>query len=193
MERTDLGRIVAFTDGVMAVAITLLALNIDVPDLPRGREDELGEKLVDLLPSLAAYALAFVLVGRYWAIHHRLFERLRAFDGMLMALNIAFLAVIVLMPFSAELIDRYGEEPIAAAVFGALLGLAGLVNWAMVRHVVRRELLDERARDVAGGVSLGVAIVFLLSVPAAFISTLLAYIAWIATIFLRYPLRRLRR
>ena len=78
-------------------------------------------------------------------------------------------------------------------MFGALLGLAGLVNWAMVRHVVRRQLLDERARDVAGGVSLGVAIVFLLSVPVALISTLLSYMAWVATIFVRYPIRRLGR
>jgi uncharacterized membrane protein len=191
MERTDLGRIMAFSDGVMAVAITLLALNIDVPDLPSSREGELADKLVDLIPSLGAYALAFALVGRYWVIHHGLFERLRAFDGTLMVLNLAFLACIVLMPFGTQLVDRYGDEPVASAVFGALLGLAGLANWAMVRHVVHRKLAHEERRDLTETVSLVLTVIFFLSAAAAFLSTPLAYAMWLATIGLRYPLRRL--
>jgi uncharacterized membrane protein len=191
VEQADLGRIVAFSDGVMAVAITLLALNLEVPDLPSSREDELGDKLVDLLPSLGAYALAFALVGRYWVIHHRLFERLRAFDGTLMSLNLGFLACIVLMPFGTELVDRYSDEAVAAAVFGALLGLTGLANWAMVRHVIHGDLAHEERRDLTQTVSLVLAAVFFLSAAAAFLSTLLAYALWVATILLRYPLRRL--
>jgi uncharacterized membrane protein len=65
MERSDLSRIVAFTDGVMAVAITLLVLNLEVPQLASGEEGRLGEELEDLVPSLAAYALSFALVGRF--------------------------------------------------------------------------------------------------------------------------------
>jgi uncharacterized membrane protein len=191
MERTDLARIVAFTDGVLAVAITLLALNIDVPDLPSGREDELGEELVDLLPSLAAYAMAFALVGRYWVIHHGLFQRLRAFDGTLMGLNLLFLALLVLVPFSTDLVDSYDDEPVAAAVFAAILGLAALVNGMMIRHVLRRELVHEHARDLTAAVSLGLAFLFFLSVPLAFVATWLAHILWVAAIFVRYPLRRL--
>ena len=173
------------------MAITLLALNLEVPDLPSSREDELGDKLVDLLPSLGAYALAFALVGRYWVIHHRLFERLRAFDGTLMSLNLGFLACIVLMPFGTELVDRYSDEAVAAAVFGALLGLTGLANWAMVRHVIHGDLAHEERRNLTQTVSLVLAAVFFLSAAAAFLSTLLAYALWVATILLRYPLRRL--
>src|ERR687895_1562872 len=113
--RRDLGRIAAFTDGVMAVAITLLVLNLEVPTVPKG---ELDDALVDLIPSLIAYLLAFALVGRFWVIHHRLFETLRAFDSRLMTLNLAFLTLIVLVPFSTALFDRYTQEPIAAAVLG---------------------------------------------------------------------------
>ena len=193
----DLGRIVAFTDGVMAVAITLLVLNIEVPDLPSGRESELADELFDLLPSLGAYALAFALVGRYWTIHHRLFENLRAFDGALMTLNLVFLALIALVPFSAELIDRYIEEPIAAAVFGATLGFAALVHWAMVRHVLNREFVREHERlasePYGGAIALSLTVVFFLSVPAAFVSTLLAEALWLSTIVLRSPLRRVGR
>jgi uncharacterized membrane protein len=197
MEGTDLSRIVAFSDGVMAVAITLLVLNIDVPDLPSGRGDELEDKLFDLLPSLAAYALAFALVGRYWVIHHRLFENLRAFDGTLMGLNLCFLALIVLIPFSAELFDSYNEEPIAAAVFGATLGFAALANGLMVRHVVRKEFLhrpDRRVREPFGGaISFSLTIVFFLSVPGAFLSPVVAEVLWVSTVVVRYPLRWLAR
>jgi uncharacterized membrane protein len=74
MEGSDLGRINAFTDGVMAVAITLLVLNIEVPQVP---DSQLPGQLDELLPSVLAYALSFAIVGRFWVIHHRLFETLR--------------------------------------------------------------------------------------------------------------------
>jgi uncharacterized membrane protein len=194
MERTDLGRIIAFSDGVIAVAITLLVLNLEVPVLPSGRVDELDDKLWDLLPSLAAYALAFALVGRYWVIHHRFFERLRAFDGRLMALNLAFLALIALMPFSTDLADRYNKEPIATAVFGATLGVAALVHLAMIRHALSGELFHEERRSTGepfgGAITLALAVVFLVSVPLAFLSTLLAHVVWLSAIVVRYPFRR---
>jgi uncharacterized membrane protein len=192
MERTDLGRIMAFTDGVMAVAITLLVLNLEVPDVG---DEALKEELVDLLPSLGAYVLAFALVGRFWVVHHALFERLRAVDGTLMALNLLYLAAIVLMPFATELYDRYSGESIAAAVFGAVLGAAALINWVMHAHIVRRGLVHEHSREetavFASPVAFGFTAVFLASVPLAFVSPHLALAAWISTIVLRYPLRRL--
>lgn len=192
MERTDLGRIMAFTDGVMAVAITLLVLNLEVPRLTAG--EELGDALVDLLPSLGAYALAFALVGRFWVIHHNLFEKLRGFDRTLMTLNLLFLALIVLVPFSAELYDRYTSRPLAAAVLGGTLGLAALVHGSMTAHVLRRGFVHEHHREEtepAVTVGLGLTTVFLLSVPAAFLSVHIAEALWISTVVLRYPLRRL--
>jgi hypothetical protein len=142
----DLGRIAAFTDGVMAVAITLLVLNLEVPRLTPG--EDLGDALVDLLPSLGAYALAFALVGRFWVIHHNLFEKLRGFDRALMALNLLFLALIVH--------EHHREETEPAVTVG-----------------------------------FGLTTVFLLSVPAAFLSVHIAEALWISTVVLRYPLRRL--
>ena len=188
----DLSRIAAFTDGVMAVAITLLVLNLEVPRLTPG--EELGDALVDLLPSLGAYALAFALVGRFWVIHHNLFEKLRGFDRTLMALNLLFLALIVLVPFSAELYDRYTSRPLAAAVLGGTLGLAALVHGSMTAHVLRRGFVHEHHREETEPtvtVGFGLTTVFLLSVPAAFLSVHIAEALWISTVVLRYPLRRL--
>jgi len=193
VEQRDLGRIAAFTDGVMAVAITLLVLNIQVPQLEDGQS--LGDALVDLLPSLGAYLLAFALVGRFWVIHHNLFERLRGFDRTLMALNLSFLALIVLVPFSAELYDTYTKDALAAAVLGATLGLAAMAHWAMTAHVVRRGFVhdDQRGETApyASPAGLGITAAFLLSVPAAYLSVHFAEALWVSTIVLRYPLRRL--
>jgi uncharacterized membrane protein len=193
IDERDLGRIAAFTDGVMAVAITLLVLNLQVPQLKSG--NELDEALVDLLPSLGAYVLAFALVGRFWVIHHNLFETLRGFDRTLMALNLSFLALIVLVPFSAELYDTYTSEPLAAAVLGATLGLAAMVHWGMTAHVVRRRFVREDHREatepLAHPIGLGFTAAFLLSVPAAFLSVHIAEALWISTVVMHYPLRRL--
>jgi uncharacterized membrane protein len=195
VERRDLARIAAFTDGVMAVAITLLVLNLEVPTIGRG--DSLGDELVDLLPSFGAYVLAFALVGRFWVIHHNLFETLHGFDRTLMTMNLAFLALIVLIPFSTDLYDAYSDEPLAAAVLGATLGLAAMTNWAMTTHVVRGGLIRDEHREAAeqfaSPIGLGFTAAFLLSVPAAFLSVHLAEALWISTIVLRYPLRKLGR
>jgi TMEM175 potassium channel family protein len=188
----DLSRIAAFTDGVMAVAITLLVLNVEVPRLTPG--EDLGDALVDLLPSIGAYALAFALVGRFWVIHHNLFEKLRGFDRTLMALNLLFLALIVLVPFSSQLYDRYTSRPLAAAVLGGTLGLAAFVHGAMTAHVLRRGFVHEHHREEtepAVTVGFGLTTVFLLSVPAAFLSVHIAEALWISTVVLRYPLRKL--
>jgi TMEM175 potassium channel family protein len=193
MQERDLARVVAFTDGVMAVAITLLVLNLDVPDVEHG---EIGNALVDLLPSFGAYLLSFALIGRYWVIHHNLFEHLRAFDGRLMALNLLFLSLIALIPFATDLYDQYDDAPVAVGVFAATLGLAGLVDWAMTAHIARRGFLHERHRARAHSgipVALGISLVFFLSVPAAFISVYLAQLLWISVLVIRYPLRRLGR
>ncbi|HEY6779763.1 MAG TPA: TMEM175 family protein [Thermoleophilaceae bacterium] len=189
-ESKDLGRVVAFTDGVMAVAITLLVLNIEVPVLPSGAgEDELVDELVKLLPSLGAYALSFALIGRYWVIHHRLFEGLRSFDGWLMFLNLLFLALIALMPFATDLSDRYGEEPVAAAVFGTIVGSAGLVHWLMATRIVRaghaHDWHRSRAERSASMSNLLLTIVFFASVPLAFIDPRISAAMWTGTLILR--------
>jgi uncharacterized membrane protein len=192
VERTDLGRIEAFTDGVMAVAITLLVLNLEVPTVPG---EELDEALVDLIPSLIAYLLSFVLVGRFWIIHHRLFETLRAFDSRLMTLNLAFLTLIVLVPFATELFDRYTQEPIAAAVLGGTLGLAALTHWLAVAYTLRRGLVHDEHRPanepLVSPLGFGFTALFLLSVPVAFLSPTVASLMWVATILLHYPLGRM--
>jgi uncharacterized membrane protein len=187
----DLSRIAAFSDGVMAVAITLLVLNIETP---RVAEEDLGEAILDLLPSILAYVLSFALIGRYWVIHHQLFSKFVRFDGRLVALNLLFLMLIALMPFSTDLYDQYTDAPLAAAVFAGSLAAAALVHWAMTMHAIRAGLVrtEEEKQELSSGaaIALGICAVFLLSVPVALLSTTLAWIMWASLLVLRYPLRR---
>ena len=192
MDRTDFGRIVAFTDGVMAVAITLLVLNLEVPDV---RPDELDDALRDLDGSFLAYVLTFALVGRFWLIHHNLFETLERFDGRLMVLNLVFLMLIALMPFGMELVDSYPDASIAIATFAGILSLTSLTHWSMTTYALRSDFVHaQRVREtrrVGSIISLGVPAVFLASVPVAFVSPAAAELMWAGTIVARGPLRRL--
>ena len=192
MDRTDLGRIAGFTDGVMAVAITLLVLNLEVPDVPA---DELGDQLVDLVPSVLAYFLSFALVGRFWIIHHHLFETLRRFDGPLMALNLLFLSAIAIVPFATNLYDKFNKEPLAVAMFGFVLSLAALTHWCMTAYTLRKGLVHDHHREATAPfgspIALGFTLIFLVSVPVAFLSVIAAQLLWVSTILLRYPLRKL--
>jgi uncharacterized membrane protein len=192
MDQSDLGRITAFTDGVMAVAITLLVLNLDVPKV---NPDELGSVLVDLLPSIFAYLLSFALVGRFWIVHHALFQTLRGFDRALMSMNLFFLATIAIVPFATDLYDRYTDAALAVAVFGFVMSLAALAHWGMTAYTLHRGFVHEHHRRVTepfgSPVALGFTLIFLLSVPIAFVSVLAAQALWVLTIVLRYPVRRL--
>jgi uncharacterized membrane protein len=190
LERSDPTRITAFTDGVMAVAITLLVLNIEVPTVP---DSELASSLDELITPLGAYALSFALVGRFWIIHHRLFEMVQRFDGPLMAMNLLFLALIALVPFSTNLLSDYSEVPEAAAVFGATIGLASLTNWGMAVYTRRRAFVPRHGEHLVQpfGSRLGLvfSFMFFVSMPVAYVSTTLAMALWVSAIFVRYPLR----
>jgi len=179
MDRTDFGRIVAFTDGVMAVAITLLVLNLEVPDV---RPDELDQALRELDGSLLAYVLTFALVGRFWVIHHNLFETLERFDSQMMVLNLLFLALIALMPFGMDLVDTYPDTSIAIATFAAILSLTSLTHWTMTTYALRSDFVHEqRVSDARRGsvIALGVPAVFLLSVPVMVLLLVVGPFLWI--------------
>jgi uncharacterized membrane protein len=186
---TEFARIVAFSDGVLAIAITLLVLNLDVPTVSSNDRDALFEALGDLGPHLFAYGLSFAVIGRFWLIHHRFFATLSGFDGTLLTANLLYLALIVLVPFSSDVLGTYGENEAALVVYAAILGAAALVNWLMIRHALRRDLVraeERRSTEPFGSPgALAIPGVFLLSIPVAFLSTLAAQLLWVALLVFR--------
>ena len=97
----EFSRIVAFSDGVFAIAITLLVLNLDIPD---PFHDESSPRCSDQRQNLFAYAISFAVIGRFWIVHHRFFGEVTGFDGRLLWLDIFYLAWVVLIPFSSAVL-----------------------------------------------------------------------------------------
>lgn len=134
------GRLEAFSDGVIAVAITLLVLNIRVA--PVGHQS-LADALGQQWPVFAAYVTSFLTIGIIWINHHAMLSRLREADHALLVLNLLLLMTIVILPFATELIARYlqassGQHTAAAVYAGAFLLMA--VTFSLVNHhiLIRR-------------------------------------------------------
>ncbi len=186
----EFSRIVAFSDGVFAIAITLLVLQLEVPEhVPR---DDLWPALWDQRHDLFAYAISFAVIGRFWVVHHRFFGDVTGFDGRLITLNLFYLAWIVLMPFSSQVLgDHGGDEPAVILYAANLIGviLAGTLLFVDARRAGLSRASPEEER--AGRRSaLAVAAVFFLSIfVAILISPEAATVCWLGLFFIPVALR----
>jgi uncharacterized membrane protein len=102
-------RIEAFSDGVFAIATTLLIIEIAVPDVHGG--GDLTRRLLDLWPQYLAYALSFFTIGVYWANHHSFFRLFHATDHFFLMLNVFFLMTIAFIPFPTAVLGDYLKDP----------------------------------------------------------------------------------
>jgi uncharacterized membrane protein len=179
----EFSRIVAFSDGVFAIAITLLVLQLGVDS--RVSNGELGKALLAERQDIFAYAISFAVIGRFWLIHHRFFGEVIRFDGRLIVLNLFYLAWIVLLPFSSQVLGDHGGAEAAVILYAInLIGviLSGLLMFVDARRAGLTRTSPEDAR--AGTRSaLIVAAVFAISIPIAVISPHLAPYCWLALFF----------
>lgn len=139
------GRLLTLSDGVFAIAMTLLVLSIPVPRLTGLQGDkELVAALWGLLPNLVAFALSFMLVGLYWMVHHRIFRWVRRVDQRLQAFNLMALFLVCLVPFPAALEARYSQLLPAFELYTADLALIGIVYAGITIYVRRAGLMGTR-------------------------------------------------
>src|SRR5215216_7375245 len=107
----DRDRIINLSDGVFAIAITLLVLDVHVPDIPENMVvTELPAALLALWPKYLGYFLSFVGISTFWMIHHSIFGPIRAYDRGLLYLNFLFLMVVAFVPFPTSLLGEYGNH-----------------------------------------------------------------------------------
>jgi uncharacterized membrane protein len=133
-------RLEAFSDGVFAIVITLLVIEIRPPEVDEG--ESLAAALWDLWPSYAAYFVSFAVIGVMWLNHHRIFEQVRAVDGPLLLLNLNLLLWTALIPFPTSVVAEYLREggasaTTAVALYGGLLlvtACAFVALFAWVTH-----------------------------------------------------------
>lgn len=183
----EFSRTLAFSDGVFAFAITLLVTTIDVPRIAGDVGDrELQSRLDELLPFIGSYFLSFLIVGLLWLRHHRLFSRISRLDSRALSLNLLLLSLVALMPFSTEVMGRYGDLPSGLAIYALNLAAAGFAFtwlwWYCARHEMLGEELtpEEVRRELL--IRLTVPAGFLLSIPVAFASVTAAQAAWVLTL-----------
>lgn len=144
----QLERLILFSDAVFAIAITLLVIEIKIPEVHDDVTDKaLLHSLGHLAPKFLGFLISFMLIGLYWTIHHRLFGFVINYDRKLILLNLAFLFFIVLMPFStgfygeyasAELFHKQLKVPFTFYVLN--FACAGFVNYFIWRHVTNPKI-----------------------------------------------------
>jgi uncharacterized membrane protein len=181
-------RVAAFSDGVFAIAVTLLVLDLKLRDLPpHASNAELAQALIDTAPQIFTYVLSFLVVGLYWITHHRLFAFIKRYDSRLLWLNVLALLCVAFLPFPSSVMGEYGNRPVAVMLFAATLAATGLAQtliWWYASHgwrLVDRDLEPELIRYVMLRGLIAVA-VFLLSIPVALIDTTLAQLSWLLII-----------
>ena len=175
----EFSRIVAFSDGVFSIAITLLVLSLTIKSgIP---SDKLGHALLEKHEALLAYAISFAVIGRLWVVHHGFFSEVTAFDGRLMALNMFYLAWIVLIPFSSQVLGDYGGQLPSIILYSANLTGVTLVGQWMSWDARTAGLTTIDAETASQGLfrSLFIAVVFLLSILVALFDASIAQYIWL--------------
>ncbi len=174
-------RLILFSDAVFAIAITLLIIEIKVPELEHGEATEhaLVEELKHLVPKFVGFFISFFIIGLYWFIHHRMFGFVTNYNGRLIWLNLGFLFSIVLMPFSTAIYSEYSSPalihlilPYAIYVFN--ICLTGLLNFFLWRFIGNPA--NGVAEELPAGNFLRNAKIRSLLLPAIFIISLLVAI-----------------
>jgi uncharacterized membrane protein len=165
-------RLQGFSDGVFAVAITLLVLNLHDPGSP------LGRGLIHMWPYYATYVVSFLTIGIIWMNHHVQYERVVRSDRTLMVLNLLLLMAVTVIPFPTGLLATYlqggTDEKVAAAVYAGTLLVMGLAFfatnlWAAHRRLFAEWVVEQHARYLIWRNGAGL-LVYVLAVGIAFVS-----------------------
>lgn len=135
----DSKRLEAFTDGVFAIVVTLLVLDIKLPDGTTA--DNLENNIIHILPSLGTYFLSFLVVGLYWIFHHRASHYFKSSDTPVLWLNLVYLMFIALIPFSASMLSKFIYTPWAILFYGVNLLLITLSGWLIFLYLYRHKNL----------------------------------------------------
>jgi len=190
------GRIMALADGVFAIVLTLLVLDLRAPAATSNAQ--LAKQLRELLPSLLAFVISFAIVGIFWYGHHMESHWIRRSDRVHLGITLALLLTICFVPFSAALLGRNQGLPLAASIYGGNLCVAGVVRYAHWVYATRGGRLVDAAIDPelvrhVRRVFLLVILLYLVAIAIAWLSTLVA-IACFATIPVLYviPARQTR-
>lgn len=172
----DAERLEAFSDGVMAVIITIMVLGLKVPAAPTERS------MSKSLPSLLVYVLSFTVIGIYWNNHHHLLRSTERINGAVMWANLHLLFWLSLIPVLTEWVAKFYRAHLPASAYGVVTAGAAIAYWILVRAIVRCNGEDSVVAqavgsDVKGEVSI---LLYLAGIGLAWVSPWIAYGFYIA-------------
>jgi uncharacterized membrane protein len=166
----DKGRLEAFTDGVVAIIITIMVLDLKLPARP-----DLAS-FIATAPTLAGYALSYVNVGIFWNNHHHMLHATRRINGTVLWMNLLLLFALSLVPFDIKWMGESGFAALPTAAYGVVLVMASASYGLLERAIIRADpanasLAEAVGSDRKGGLSL---LIYALAIPLAFVDPWIA-------------------
>jgi uncharacterized membrane protein len=175
----ETGRVEAFSDGVFAIAITLLILVFGIEEAPHG---DLGEELLDIWPSYIAYAASFLTIGIIWVNHHTMFRLFGWVDRPFLLLNVLLLMVVAFIPYPTRIVAAFAQSADdrrdAALLYGMTMILLAVLFLVLWLYGSRRLLRADADRREVSGITRS----YLPGVPSYTFGTLLAFVNPIASL-----------
>jgi uncharacterized membrane protein len=189
-------RVETFSDAVMAIIITIMVLEIKLPEFNVNHSDyDIKKHLIDLLPNIGAYVFSFIMIGILWLKHHHLFHLLEKTDNFLLGQNLFFLFWVSLIPFVTGIMGVDPLIPLSTALYGLIMLMTTLTLSLMVSYTLKNKLIhtDEK-REIKIKISTVIvkgmtksfigSVIYLASVPLAFVSVYASYACFIIPIIL---------
>ncbi|WP_143307138.1 TMEM175 family protein [Chitinophaga vietnamensis] len=175
-------RLEAFSDGIFAIVITLLILEVKIPEVS---DDALWPALQALAPRLASFLLSFVIIGSYWVAHHSLLVYVERTDRNLLWLNILVLLTVVFLPFPAALLGQHPGKLATIVIYSVSLSLVNTTDTLLWRYatkhpkLLKRKLSTRFIRNITL-IHMSPVIVYALAIAAFFISPVISYLLYAA-------------
>jgi len=136
-------RLEAFSDGVFAIATTLLVLGISVPQGGVESDHELAMLLAGMIPSILTFVFTFLVVGVFWVAHHRIFNLTRSVDNVLLWQNVFYLLTVAIIPFPAAILARHPFFRTAILFYAVVLLVVASQHFLLLRHIYRKTELRQ--------------------------------------------------
>jgi uncharacterized membrane protein len=140
-------RIETLVDGIFAIAMTLLVLNLSIPLTGSVTNSQLIQALVVIAPKFFIYGLSFILLAVFWAVHHRQFSSVKYADNKLLWINIIWLMFVVLVPFSTSIVGEYGNLESANVIFDLNMLFIGFFSYLNWRHITYGGLIYPESKE----------------------------------------------
>jgi uncharacterized membrane protein len=183
-DKQALDRIVFFSDAVFAIAITLLALELRVPEMPIDQvATQMPQQLAAMMPKFLSFLLSFLIIGSYWAAHHRDFQYIQRYDRRLIWINLLLLMFVAFLPFPTAMLGSYPAQQFTVTLYAGCLASMGFVRAGLWWYASRNFRLIDRNLDSRTIARLNrrgllVPMIFLLSIVVAIFNPLVAMWSW---------------